>query len=44
MVEAAGFTGFGVAERFDVFCGADQEAGAARFGTQGLNFIAQKGG
>jgi hypothetical protein len=41
-VVAAGFIGFEVAWRADVFSGAPQHSSAANFGTVGINFRAQK--
>lgn len=42
MVTAAGFTGFEIAWRKDVFGGAPQAGSAASFGTLGINFRARK--
>ncbi len=39
-VEAAGFEGFEITWRADVFSGAPQESSAADFGTKGINFRA----
>ncbi len=39
-VEAAGFEGFEITWRADVFGGAPQESSAAYFGTKGINFRA----
>ncbi len=39
-VEAAGFEGFEITRRTDVFNGAPQESGAADFGTKGVNIRA----
>jgi glyoxylase-like metal-dependent hydrolase (beta-lactamase superfamily II) len=42
VVTAAGFKGFEIAWKKDVFGGAPQEGSAAGFGTLGINFRAQK--
>jgi hypothetical protein len=39
---AAGFIGFEITWRADVYDGAEQESNAADFGTQGINFRARK--
>lgn len=39
---AAGFTGFEIAWRKEVFSGAPQAGSAANFGTLGINFRARK--
>jgi hypothetical protein len=39
---AAGFTGFEISWRADVFAGAPQASSAAKFGTLGINFRARK--
>ena len=39
---AAGFTGFEITWRADVFSGAPQASSAAKFGTLGINFRARK--
>ncbi len=39
-MEAAGFEGFEITWRADVFGGAPQESGAANFGIKGINFRA----
>jgi hypothetical protein len=39
---AAGFVGFEIAWRADVFSGAPQSSSAAQFGTLGINFRARK--
>ena len=39
---AAGFVGFEIAWRADVFAGAPQSSSAAKFGTLGINFRARK--
>jgi hypothetical protein len=41
-VVAAGFTGFEITWRADVFGGAPQSSSAAQFGTVGINFRARK--
>lgn len=41
-VVAAGFVGFEITWRADVFAGAPQESSAAEFGTAGINFRARK--
>ncbi len=43
-VAAAGFLGFAITWRADVFAGADQEGSAADFGTLGITFRAAKTG
>ncbi len=42
MVVAAGFEGFEITWRKDVFSGAPQAGSAASFGTLGINFRAHK--
>lgn len=42
MVLAAGFDGFAITWRGDVFSGAPQASNAAKFGTLGINFHAMK--
>ncbi len=44
MVVAAGFVDFEITWQADVFSGASQASSAAEFGTQGINFRAQKRG
>jgi len=39
---AAGFVGFEITWRADVFAGAPQSSSAANFGTVGINFRARK--
>jgi hypothetical protein len=39
---AAGFAGFEITWRADVFSGAPQASSAAKFGTVGINFRAHK--
>jgi hypothetical protein len=39
---AAGFAGFAITWRADVFSGAPQASSAAKFGTLGINFRARK--
>jgi len=39
---AAGFAGFEITWRADVFSGAPQSSSAAQFGTIGINFRARK--
>jgi hypothetical protein len=39
---AAGFVGFAITWRADVFSGAPQASSAASFGTVGINFRARK--
>ena len=39
---AAGFVGFEITWRGDVFSGAPQSSSAAKFGTVGINFRARK--
>jgi len=39
---AAGFVGFQITWRADVFSGAPQSSSAAQFGTVGINFRARK--
>ena len=39
---AAGFVGFEITWRADVFAGAPQSSSAAKFGTVGINFRARK--
>ena len=41
-VVAAGFLGFEITWRADVFSGAPQSSSAAAFGTVGINFRARK--
>jgi hypothetical protein len=41
-VVAAGFVGFEITWRADVFSGAPQSSSAAAFGTLGINFRARK--
>jgi len=41
-VVAAGFVGFEITWRADVFGGAPQASSAAQFGTVGINFRARK--
>ena len=41
-VVAAGFVGFEITWRADVFSGAPQSSSAAQFGTVGINFRARK--
>ncbi|MDQ4075699.1 MAG: hypothetical protein M3220_05550 [Chloroflexota bacterium] len=41
-VVMAGFVGFEITWRADVFSGAPQASSAANFGTQGINFRARK--
>jgi hypothetical protein len=41
-VEAAGFVGFEITWRAEVFEGAPQQSSAAYFGTVGINFRASK--
>lgn len=41
-VVAAGFVGFEITWRADVFSGAPQASSAAKFGTVGINFRARK--
>lgn len=41
---AAGFVGFEITWRADVFGGAPQASSAAQFGTVGINFRARKAG
>ena len=42
MVEAAGFAGFEILDRRDVFAGAPQQTSAADFGTLGITFRARR--
>lgn len=42
MVEAAGFEGFEITWRAEVFDGAPQSSSAAKFGTVGINFRAHR--
>ncbi len=44
MVTEAGFEGFAVTWRADVFSGAPQSSSAHKFGTVGINFTARKPG
>ncbi len=39
---AAGFVGFEITDRVDVYAGAPQASSAAKFGTLGINFRARK--
>lgn len=39
---AAGFVGFEITARVDVYAGAPQSSSAAQFGTLGINFRARK--
>lgn len=41
-VAAAGFIGFVITSRGDVYAGAPQESSAAEFGTLGIDFHARK--
>ncbi|MCI0698107.1 hypothetical protein L0337_39645 [candidate division KSB1 bacterium] len=41
-VVSAGFAGFEITWRADVFSGAPQASSAAKFGTLGINFRARK--
>lgn len=41
-VVAAGFVGFEITSRVDVYAGAPQSSSAAKFGTMGINFRARK--
>jgi hypothetical protein len=41
-VVSAGFAGFEITWRMDVFSGAPQSSSAAKFGTLGINFRARK--
>ena len=41
-VVAAGFVGFEITTRVDVYADAPQSSSAAQFGTLGINFRAQK--
>ena len=41
-VITAGFVGFAITSRADVFSGAPQSSDAAEFGTLGINFRARK--
>ena len=41
-VVAAGFVGFEITARVDVYAGAPQASSAAQFGTLGINFRARK--
>ena len=41
-MSAAGFEGFEITSRTDVFKGAAQHSSAAAFGTLGINFRARK--
>jgi hypothetical protein len=41
-VVAAGFVGFEITARVDVYAGAPQSSSAAQFGTLGINFRARK--
>jgi hypothetical protein len=42
IVVSAGFVGFEITWRADVFSGAPQSSSAAKFGTLGINFRARK--
>ncbi len=42
MVETAGFQGFEITWKEDVFSGAPQQSSAAAFETMGVNFRARK--
>lgn len=42
IVAEAGFEGFEITWREDVFSGAPQESSSAKFGTLGINFRARK--
>ncbi len=42
MVTAAGFVGFEITSRHDVFSGAARASDAAEFGTLGINFRARR--
>jgi hypothetical protein len=44
VAESAGFEGFHIVSRLDVFAGAPQQSSAANFGTLGITFGAQKAG
>jgi hypothetical protein len=44
VVTAAGFDGFEITWRGDVFSGAPHEGSAAAYGTVGINFRARKAG
>jgi hypothetical protein len=44
VVEQAGFQGFEITWRGDVFGGAPHESSAAFFGTLGINYRARKAG
>jgi hypothetical protein len=44
VVTAAGFDGFEITWRKDVFSGAPQEGSATAYGTLGINFTAVKPG
>jgi hypothetical protein len=41
-VTAAGFVGFEIQSRTDVYAGAEQSSSAANFGTLGITFRARK--
>jgi hypothetical protein len=41
-VVAAGFVGFEITNRVDVYAGAPQSSSAAKFGTMGINFRATR--
>jgi hypothetical protein len=41
-VTAAGFVGFEIESRTDVYAGAEQSSSAANFGTLGITFCARK--
>jgi len=44
VVTRAGFDGFEITWRADVFAGAPQQSSAAAFGTLGINFKAARAG
>jgi hypothetical protein len=41
-MQAAGFTGFAILSRIDVYAGAPQHSSAAKFGTLGITFKASR--
>jgi hypothetical protein len=41
-MHAAGFTGFAIVSRVDVYAGAPQHSSAAKFGTLGITFRARR--
>ena len=41
-LRSAGFTGFAIISRLDVYAGAPQHSSAAKFGTLGITFRARK--